>query len=617
DERVDLDDFVVSEFKKNGVYIYNAVFAIPLKENSFHLRDDIKLRALFGYPGARETWRDAAVETLNHVNPYTGLAFKDDPVYACLEIYNELAICYSRFDDNANRDPRDKIRPETKEFIYGKWAKWLEKRYGGDISKLNDAWNARMRARKKFAFASFKEVPIIVNGNPDWERCCWDFNEEFTRYAKKVLRDGGYKGLIVQNNLGASIYGSGVRSRTSDFVAFNTYFCHPSSFDLQNAKVRQTSSIGDLGAYWKYVATTKIEGRPFGISEYNHCFWNKYRHEMAALFAPYSAFQNFSFLTLHEGAVPLPTAQGKFISFFNIYNSPACRASELLSSAAFIRGDVKKSRKTVRMNVSEKFLRDNPEAVRGFNLKQASVALLSGFVSTYEGEVPEPASGVKPRKPDLEMSPQGSTEFLAEAWFHSAIDNNNKTFDLEKFAEKMRQKGILPKGNKTDIAAGVYQTDTGQITLNQNDMTLTVQTPRTEIIALSKRLDGAAKIIAGARSSVCATVALTSMDGKRLANSSRMTLIYLTREGNMGMNLSYDDVSVAGQSGGVPVLQNGILELNLRLDPKKSYELYALALNGERREKLPTTLQDGLLSVKIDNSRLTHGSTPFYELVVK
>ena len=411
--------------------------------------------------------------------------------------------------------------------------------------------------------------------------------------------------------------GSAVRSRTTDFTIFDTYFAHPSSFDMNGAKCSQISAIGDLASYWRVSAGIKVDGRPNGIAEYNHCFWNKYRHEMPAMFVPYSAFQNYSTLVMHETAVPYPRLKYKTISFFNICNSPAARVSEVLATPVFIRGDVKKSRKKIVMQITKDFLKNNPTSARMINGVQLNLALLSGFSASYEGPIPDTLQHVKVKKPDMQIAPVGSSEFLAEAWFHAIIENGDKSFDLAKFTQAMRKKNILAKDNITNIEKGIYQTDTNQITLNKEELTLEVKTPRTEIVALSKRLDAQMHAMQSVETSVPACTAITSLDGKNITRSSHLLLIYLTREANMGMQLSEDDTITAGQGEKIPALQNGILKTKIKLNPNKNYKVYPLAFNGIRRDAIPAEFKDGILTLQIDNSKLKNGSTPFFEVVAE
>ena len=615
EEMIEICDLLLAEFKKNGIYVHQAIYRIPLKEHNFHMRDDIKLKVVFGDPEMWELWKKKAVDSLNHVNPYTKLALKDDPTIACFEIYNELAICFSRMDKNSRFHPLDVITPETEKLVYGKWQQWLREKYG-NIKNLNDAWNKNYKPKKPYAFKTFEQVPIIIKYS-DWEKCCWENLEKFVVFAKKTIRETGYKGLIVQNNLGASMCGSAVRSHTTDFTIFDTYFAHPSSFDMNGAKCSQNSAIDGLASYWRMSAGIKIDGRPNGIAEYNHCFWNKYRHELPAMFVPYSAFQNYSTLVIHETAVPYPRLNYKVISFFNVCNSPTARVSEVLATPVFIRGDVKKARKKVVMQITKDFLKNNPASAKIINGKQLNLALLTGFSASYEGPIPDTLQHVNIKKPDMTIAPEGSSEFLAEAWFHSIIENGDKSFDLAKFSQAMRQKKILNKDNITDIEKGIFQTDTNQITLNKEDLTLLVKTPRTEIAALSKRLDAQLDAMQDVQTTVPSTTAITSIDGKNITQSSRLLLIYITREANMGMQLSEDDTITAGQGDKIPALQNGILKAKIKLNPKKKFVVYPLAFNGIRRDPIPAEFKDGILNIKIDNSKLKNGSTPFFEIVAQ
>ena len=81
------------------------------------------------------------------------------------------------------------------------------------------------------------------------------------------------------------------------------------------------------------------------------------------------------------------------------------------------------------------------------------------------------------------------------------------------------------------------------------------------------------------------------------------------------MKLSLDDRISVGMGRGPIVVQKGAVEAEVRLSPNSKYEIYAVNLNGERREKIPFNFVDGVLKFKIDNSKLKNGATPFFEIV--
>lgn len=614
----DVADRLISELKNEGVYIHLTLvwYRMGLKGYHFNIRDDVKLRAVFGDENVRNHWKATAEYQLNHINPYTGLAWKDDPVFVCAEYYNELAICFSRMDRSTKFDPRDEILPETEKLVLSKWRAWLKNRYKGDISALNKSWTEMFNDGRKFEYKNFDEVPCIVKRNSDWERCCWDHLADFVAFAEKVVDGTGYKGLKVQNNLGTVPYGVGVRASTTDYSIMNSYYSHPSSFNMNNATCPQGDAINGLAGYWRGIAATKLNNRPMFVTEYNHCFWNKSRYQFPAMFAPYSAYQNFSGLTIHSDAIQYRDTPYKTVSAFSVVQSPVARVSELFSCATFIRGDVTPAKHRVDMNLSQDFLNNSPMALRGFSTFQTEALLLLGYANNVEDvKIPAKVKRVKVKPADVVMNPKGSSEIIAEAWFHGVADSKDKMFDTGKFIDVLRQKNILSKDNISDAKKGVYQSDTKQLTLYKEKKMLKVVTPRSEIVAMANPEEvrlGALKVVS---STVPASVGVCSLDGKDIPDSSRLMFVYATKEGNYGMKLSLDDRISVGMGRGPIVVQKGAVEAEVRLSPNSKYEIYAVNLNGERREKIPFNFVDGVLKFKIDNSKLKNGATPFFEIV--
>ena len=53
----------------------------------------------------------------------------------------------------------------------------------------------------------------------------------------------------------------------------------------------------------------------------------------------------------------------------------------------------------------------------------------------------------------------------------------------------------------------------------------------------------------------------------------------------------------------------------LNFPTNAKYELYALALDGTRRESIPFESESGLSRISIDTAALQNGATVFFELV--
>ena len=86
--------------------------------------------------------KDFAEKTLKHVNPYTGLAYADDPALASVELTNENSLFLgwlSWQNDYIFADHPDGIGEYYSEELDGLFNEWLSERYGDDAA-LDSAW---------------------------------------------------------------------------------------------------------------------------------------------------------------------------------------------------------------------------------------------------------------------------------------------------------------------------------------------------------------------------------------------------------------------------------------------------------------------------------------------
>ena len=128
-EYLDRLDYLVAACRRYGLYIYGttASYQLGRKEwnRPFQQRAELKTKTLFGVPARRAEWKTLIVKLLTHVNPYTGIAYKDDPAFLCFEFYNEQEISLQ----SLLRAP-ESFPAETLAFINAKFVRFLEKKYG-------------------------------------------------------------------------------------------------------------------------------------------------------------------------------------------------------------------------------------------------------------------------------------------------------------------------------------------------------------------------------------------------------------------------------------------------------------------------------------------------------
>ena len=199
--------------------------------------------------------------------------------------------------------------------------------------------------------------------------------------------------------------------------------------------------------------------------------------------------------------------------------------------------------------------------------------------------------------------------------FFSEVDAAGKeSFSLKKTVQHLKEKGVLPAGNRTDVDQQIFESDTGELLLNQTGCSMSVSTPMTEGAAQLAGNSARFKVLEILNRSVNSTIALTSMDGRPLSESGRMVLVIGTEQAATGMRMTADRVTVLDPGRYPALLRTG--KFRLKLHPAAGeYELYPLSVNGIRRAPLPLVREGKSWSVEIDTAALPDGPTPFFEFV--
>lgn len=369
------------------------------------------------------------------------------------------------------------------------------------------------------------------------------------------------------------------------------------------------SSISAGADYWRSSFGTRLAGQPFIVSEYNHSYWNPYRYECGLLFGAYSAFQGGGALMIHSGGVEVGNP-GR-LHCFSVGHSPLMAAGQFLTAQLFQRGDVRRSPHRIAVPVTREFMRRNGNSLLALDNAQTMLAFLAGF----SVEFPELASAQKNPLPkaDLQVPPFGVSNIFSHGWF-SSVTGKGSSGLLQKTVAQMKTNGILSTENRTAPERRIFESDTGELLMDCGRKQLLVTTPRTEAAAVASGERVALKTVSALQSSVPSCIALSSVDNRPLSSSSRMVLVYQTEEANSGMVLGGDRATLHAL-GARPILcRIGKMSLSAKLKPA-NWRLFALGLDGSRREELPVESRNGILSLTIDTASLKSGPTVFFELV--
>ena len=614
-EVLDMYDYFLYAMGREGVYTHLNLSSHDLGLPTFKWADryDVKFRTVLGDETLRDAWRNLVKMQLNHVNPYTGKKWKDDPAIATTEYFNEMELGFFRYTS---------LRPESVAFGNKKIQAWLKNKYG-TIDKLKEAWSAEKLPVK---FDDFSEIDVFgdskYKGSTDRSLFIRDCIRDYVSFCEKVVRgEEGFNVPLHQFNCGRRLDIEFASAESGSYMAQNVYFGHGTNFMAPDSRTPQGSSLDESVAlgYFRGAAAKRMPDRPMVLSEWQHCHWNPYKHEGGVAFPALSALQGFSNLTIHDVAIE-KKGEGVF-GHAEVAKNPILRANEFLTYCFFYRGDVKKSPHRVDVVFDKKFVETSPMMCMGINAEQSKIAFLTGFAIDFpSARKISDLKNVRVKPADFTLSPLGFSAANMLSDFGSLGSGDRSGFDLPAFAADLKSRGILPKGNISDPANGVFQSDTGEIVLDFKRRLAKVITPKSEAVVFKPETKneklGALTVVS---SDVAASVAAASMDGAKLADSSRIVLVYATDTVASGFKVSQSREALKFRGTQPILLRVGKLSAKLRLNPRsdgKKFALHALKLNGERIAEIPLKHDGGEMIIDIDTSKLSEPAV-FYELVAE
>ena len=246
-------------------------------------------------------------------------------------------------------------------------------------------------------------------------------------------------------------------------------------------------------------------------------------------------------------------------------------------------------------------------------LTQSRLGLLCDFSLVFP-DLPLPKGVPAPKKAALVLSPDGVSNINSQEWFTNVAESGGAKSPSETVAI-LRRNGILPTENITDVDKGIYQSDTGELTLYAEEKKMTAITARTEAVArpasdVPVKLDALTVV----SNSADALIGATAVDNEILAESKRIVLVISTDNVNNRMKVSQNRVELL-DNGRSPVLYRvGKFSVKIK-SGVKSAKFYALNLAGDRKVEIPAKVENGEIAIDLDTGSFDFGTTPFFEIV--
>jgi len=250
---------------------------------------------------------------LSHVNPYTGLAYKDDAALAVLEVQNEDCLFWHwplEYLDDRNGD-----YPLHSAILRELWRQWVQDRYGNDTA-LTAAWEDGMHSTDSVTNSDmdiYSPWEFLYDG-PNWNK-----EEEKTRmgdfihfladtqrafYEQRQQRlDGlGWGGATISTNWEAGGICADAANLWADdgmdIIDRHAYFgSADSDYYVHVGPIDNRSHLYEPGRYimagdshvagGQYVVLYQVEDKPAFQTEWNLNQPSPWRAEAAPLFAFY------------------------------------------------------------------------------------------------------------------------------------------------------------------------------------------------------------------------------------------------------------------------------------------------------------------------------------------
>ena len=322
-KRLDQLDYLMAECKKAGIYVTFDLYAMgclgscegfdkPLNSNT------IKAIVPIHKP-AEDLWFRRAMEIFDHVNPYTGIKWKDDPAVLFVTLMNEDSIA----------------------------SVW---------------WGAAdVYVAKYNAWAKGKGYPQYekkgIGGKREFAEFLHEVKADANRRMAKRLRDAGVRTLVSGGNWWDTT-AQAYEREALDVVDNHGYGDHPQpSYQKLPFHVNQTSDVKSGNPTYNQPmmkAPTRILGKPFTVTEYNYCPPNKFRADGGIVMGAVASLQDwdalYRFAWSHAKANMFSQTR---LRGFDIVTDPIGQFTERQVVLMFGRGDVAAAKETFGYGVTK------------------------------------------------------------------------------------------------------------------------------------------------------------------------------------------------------------------------------------------------------------------------
>lgn len=343
---LDYFDYFVHQLQQQGIYVL-----LPLHSGRTYLEAPDCIEYCEGLhqfmPVLVDSYKRLAASLLNHVNPYSGRAYKSDPGIFAFELGNEDSVVHRW----ANGTIDAYVNTPSLYTLYGsvlesRWRTWLTTRYGTPAA-VGSAWGQ--------AISAFSDITVPLVGTAasmpaakyrDWIEFASGLDTAFSSDIYNWLKGTvGVKNLV----LGGQGHYQMTHSReASDLADYHSYFgdkgvatgqVNPITgdpvFQVQNRSVLSFAEPKDFGLFG--VSEYKDPTKPNLLTEYAARMGSQYVAEAEPLVSAYAGFQDMDAIFLFDAHQMNQYGTNKYYTGW--YNVSVSAVSRVVAALSFRRGD--------------------------------------------------------------------------------------------------------------------------------------------------------------------------------------------------------------------------------------------------------------------------------------
>jgi hypothetical protein len=580
-------DYLFAAAKKRGLYITIDLYTVretrvgevPTVNDGAKIGADM-FKALVAINDAVfENWAAFSRNLLEHVNPYTGLTWKDDPALYSICMVNEGNLNTHWMKVNLT-DPMKTA-----------FTAWLA------AKKIPEPQNA---AARDLLFYQFVNTDLQIAH----AKRCVDF----------LRNELGVKAHLTNLNMFCFPYYGLVRD-TFDFTDQHLYYGGGRRLQhkwLPPLVVDDGSATQGAAYSPRYLMTSRMLDQPFAVTEWNYSPPNSHRAEGGPLMGAYAAFQDWDALYRFAYSHDQDNTRAPMIARdYDTATDPLARLSERIGLLFFLRRDVAPAKTVVPFIFSEKCM-DDPDVFLWARERPDHRLTVVGLLAKTGGH--SVAFGKK--LPRTYPAVFGIEDFSAD----DARLADAKYFKLsDDLLEQLAGAGAIKReqfklDGKNVLDRARYTNDTGEITVDTTRGTLRVATARGECFVLPAGEAEAGAVMTAENKDAFVTVAAHALDDQPLASSKKIVLFHLTNLRNTNQKYRDNSMRIMEDWGEMPYLaRRGETVITLALSDAAAAKIWALDLAGRRVREMPSEYRDGKL-VFTANTAQEGGAIFAYEI---